>query len=156
MKHLKIIFLVAIALISSNMLYAQSSKSKSKKSMTKSIHYQCPMKCEGDKTYHAKGVCPVCNMQLQKLDKKEHVVAYQCPMKCEGDKVYNKAGDCPVCKMKLKAMAKDTSAATYQCPMKCEGDKMYAKAGKCPVCKMDLTKTEKKKDKPGHEGHNHN
>ena len=26
--------------------------------------YQCPMKCEGDKTYTAPGVCPVCNMHL--------------------------------------------------------------------------------------------
>ena len=26
--------------------------------------YQCPMKCEGDKTYNAPGSCPVCNMRL--------------------------------------------------------------------------------------------
>jgi Cu2+-exporting ATPase len=26
--------------------------------------YQCPMKCEGDKTYDAPGSCPVCNMHL--------------------------------------------------------------------------------------------
>jgi len=26
--------------------------------------YQCPMKCEGDKTYIAPGNCPVCNMHL--------------------------------------------------------------------------------------------
>ena len=26
--------------------------------------YQCPMKCEGDKTYNAPGNCPVCNMHL--------------------------------------------------------------------------------------------
>jgi len=26
--------------------------------------YQCPMKCEGDKTYAAPGNCPVCNMHL--------------------------------------------------------------------------------------------
>ncbi len=26
--------------------------------------YQCPMKCEGDKTYDAPGICPVCNMHL--------------------------------------------------------------------------------------------
>ena len=26
--------------------------------------YQCPMKCEGDKTYTAPGNCPVCNMHL--------------------------------------------------------------------------------------------
>ncbi len=27
--------------------------------------YQCPMKCEGDKTYNAPGNCPVCNMHLE-------------------------------------------------------------------------------------------
>ena len=26
--------------------------------------YQCPMHCEGNKTYNQPGVCPVCNMQL--------------------------------------------------------------------------------------------
>jgi P-type Cu+ transporter len=26
--------------------------------------YQCPMKCEGEKTYNAPGSCPVCNMRL--------------------------------------------------------------------------------------------
>ena len=33
--------------------------------------YQCPMKCEGEKTYHEKGSCPVCKMDLQKLEAKE-------------------------------------------------------------------------------------
>lgn len=26
--------------------------------------YQCPMKCEGEKTYNAPGRCPVCGMNL--------------------------------------------------------------------------------------------
>jgi uncharacterized paraquat-inducible protein A len=26
--------------------------------------YQCPMKCEGEKTYDQYGNCPVCNMKL--------------------------------------------------------------------------------------------
>ncbi len=26
--------------------------------------YQCPMKCEGGKTYDKPGNCPVCNMKL--------------------------------------------------------------------------------------------
>ncbi|MEX2427537.1 MAG: heavy metal-binding domain-containing protein [Bacteroidales bacterium] len=33
------------------------------KTMSKTV-YQCPMKCEGDKTYNAPGNCPVCNMKL--------------------------------------------------------------------------------------------
>ena len=27
-------------------------------------NYQCPMNCEGNKTYSQPGKCPVCNMQL--------------------------------------------------------------------------------------------
>jgi len=31
-------------------------------------HYQCPMDCEGGKTYHEAGTCPVCKMDLKELD----------------------------------------------------------------------------------------
>ena len=31
--------------------------------------YQCPMKCEGDKTYDTPGNCPVCNMILVSINK---------------------------------------------------------------------------------------
>lgn len=30
--------------------------------------YQCPMKCEGDKTYSEKGSCPQCKMALAKVE----------------------------------------------------------------------------------------
>jgi hypothetical protein len=29
--------------------------------------YQCPMKCEGDKTYAEAGQCPVCKMNLKEV-----------------------------------------------------------------------------------------
>ncbi len=29
--------------------------------------YQCPMKCEGDKTYDKSGTCPVCKMDLKEV-----------------------------------------------------------------------------------------
>lgn len=29
--------------------------------------YQCPMKCEGDKTYKEEGKCPKCEMPIEKL-----------------------------------------------------------------------------------------
>ncbi len=29
--------------------------------------YQCPMKCEGDKTYDKLGTCPVCKMDLKEV-----------------------------------------------------------------------------------------
>lgn len=30
--------------------------------------YQCPMKCEADKTYPEAGACPVCKMDLKELE----------------------------------------------------------------------------------------
>ena len=33
------------------------------------VKYQCPMKCEGDKTYDEPGKCPVCGMDLKEVDK---------------------------------------------------------------------------------------
>jgi hypothetical protein len=32
---------------------------------TKYSKYQCPMKCEKDKTYDKPGKCPVCEMDLE-------------------------------------------------------------------------------------------
>jgi len=34
--------------------------------------YQCPMKCEGDKTYEEEGSCPVCKMDLKKVEVAEN------------------------------------------------------------------------------------
>ena len=34
--------------------------------------YQCPMKCEGDKTYDQPGNCPVCNMKLLPVGEGNH------------------------------------------------------------------------------------
>ncbi|MEK7255536.1 MAG: heavy metal-binding domain-containing protein [Bacteroidota bacterium] len=33
-----------------------------------SILYQCPMKCEGDKTYDKPGSCPICKMDLKEVE----------------------------------------------------------------------------------------
>lgn len=30
--------------------------------------YQCPMKCEGDKTYEEAGECPKCGMELKEVE----------------------------------------------------------------------------------------
>lgn len=42
--------------------------------------YQCPMKCEGNKTYDAPGNCPVCNMKLVAVDsgKDSHGHSHGC------------------------------------------------------------------------------
>ncbi len=33
--------------------------------------YQCPMKCEGAKTYEKPGSCPVCGMELEAIKSSE-------------------------------------------------------------------------------------
>ena len=35
---------------------------------TEHAHYQCPMKCEGQKTYEAAGSCSVCGMDLKEVE----------------------------------------------------------------------------------------
>ena len=103
MKHVKYLLMAFMAL--SLALSVQAQTSKKVKKTTKHAHttrYQCPMKCEGEKTYAKPGKCPVCKMDRKALPKDATAATYQCPMKCEGDKTYAAAGNCPVCKMKLK------------------------------------------------------
>ena len=94
---------MAVAIFSFSTADAQTSKKKTttKKEKT-SMQFQCPMKCEGDKSYVKNGKYPVCGMQMKPIKATE--VAYQCPMKCEGDKTYAKAGKCAVCQMDLKKL----------------------------------------------------
>ena len=79
-----------------------NAQSKKTKVVNDKVVYQCPMKCEGDKTYKKAGKCPTCKMKLKaKAKSNASAKTYQCPMKCEGDKTYDKAGKCPKCNMKL-------------------------------------------------------
>lgn len=48
----------------------QHDHSKMKKEeASKKEAYQCPMKCEKDKTYAKKGTCPKCTMELKLVKK---------------------------------------------------------------------------------------
>ena len=49
---------------------AQKECDKKKSDIT-AVAYQCPMKCEGDKTYDKPGKCPKCKMDLKKMEKKK-------------------------------------------------------------------------------------
>ena len=109
MKQIRIILSMAIAVFCFTAVNAQSTKTKSKAPTADTVVYQCPMKCEGDKTYDKAGKCPKCNMNLKAVSKPVTAI-YQCPMKCEGDKTYDKAGKCPKCNMNLaKVQAKNSS-----------------------------------------------
>jgi transcription initiation factor IIE alpha subunit len=105
MNKLKMLFVMTTAIFSFSQVDAQTTKKKGKmKKETAAMHYQCPMKCEGEKTYHKNGKCPVCNMQMKPVKVLVATAAYQCIMKCEGDKTYAKAGKCPVCQMDLRRL----------------------------------------------------
>lgn len=108
MKQMRTFLLMAIAVFSFTAVNAQSSKTKNKVPSADTVVYQCPMKCEGDKTYDKAGKCPKCNMNLKAVPK-QATALYQCPMKCEGDKTYNKAGKCPKCNMNLTKLQANNS-----------------------------------------------
>lgn len=61
--------------------------------------YECPMHCEGDKTYVKPGDCPVCGMDLIEQPKINKGVKYTCPMHPEI--IRDQPGDCPICGMDL-------------------------------------------------------
>ena len=69
MKQFKIILFIAIAVFCFTAVHAQSTKTKNKTVTADTAVYQCPMKCEGDKTYDKAGKCPVCNMNLKEKAK---------------------------------------------------------------------------------------
>ena len=44
---------------------------QNKSTYSEEARYQCPMNCEGNKTYNQPGDCPVCNMQLVRVGQDE-------------------------------------------------------------------------------------
>lgn len=71
MKKLKFLLVAFVALCLSTTVQAQKTKTKTKTKQAVTSTYQCPMKCEGDKTYAKEGNCPVCNMKIKPVVKKE-------------------------------------------------------------------------------------
>ncbi len=75
----KVILSVAVVVIMGTMLVSCKGESKKVEPVEEVAltEYQCPMKCEGDKTYTDKDTkCPVCNMALvaveHEIDSSEH------------------------------------------------------------------------------------
>lgn len=72
MKFL-VIFLTTLFLTT---IFTDCTAQKNKSVKTATASYQCPMKCEGEKTYDKPGTCPVCKMDLRKIgNKKTSVIA---------------------------------------------------------------------------------
>ena len=65
----------------------------------KGENYECPMHCEGDKTYDKPGNCPVCGMDLVKQPSLKKVAKFTCPMHPEV--IRDEPGSCPICGMDL-------------------------------------------------------
>ncbi|GAB2820706.1 heavy metal-binding domain-containing protein [Ferruginibacter profundus] len=114
MKQFRIILSMAVAAFSFTAVNAQSAKAKTDSVAKDTVVYQCPMKCEGSKTYDKAGKCPKCGMNLKAVAKPAVVALYQCPMKCEGDKTYDKAGKCPKCNMNLAKVEKKIKTENHQ------------------------------------------
>lgn len=62
-KHFKIIISAFVLLVS----ITACNSDKTKTTTDQSLVYQCPMQCEGDKTYTESGSCPVCKMDLKQI-----------------------------------------------------------------------------------------
>ncbi len=50
-----------------SVLLSSCNSASSTDTEKKQTEYQCPMKCEGDKTYSEEGSCPVCKMDLKSI-----------------------------------------------------------------------------------------
>ncbi len=63
MKIIKCGLFLLIALVSINSCKETNSKDK------EVTVYQCPMKCEGEKTFNEEGSCPICKMDIKPIKK---------------------------------------------------------------------------------------
>lgn len=61
MKHFKSILILLVIVLS----HTSCKESKRVNNTDVITVYLCPMKCEGEKTYHASGSCPICKMDLK-------------------------------------------------------------------------------------------
>jgi len=61
MKYLKYTAILFVALLALSACNEGNSKNKN------DVLYQCPMKCEAEKTYNSEGSCPVCKMDLKPM-----------------------------------------------------------------------------------------
>lgn len=65
--------ILSLAIIAFTAVSITACKNETKEDPTNEavakVEYQCPMKCEGDKTYTDKDMkCPVCGMGLKKVE----------------------------------------------------------------------------------------
>lgn len=66
-------FLAAIFIMACTSKTSENKKDNPSTEQSDIATYQCSMKCEGDKTYDKPGQCPVCNMDLGRIEEKGEV-----------------------------------------------------------------------------------
>lgn len=62
MKPYLVVLIISLALA--------ACKNHDSGTVVKDVAYHCPMQCEGNKTYGQKGSCPICKMDLVKVENK--------------------------------------------------------------------------------------
>lgn len=67
MRQVKVVLAMVLAVFSFTAVNAQTPSASINITVANTV-YQCPMKCEGDKTYDKEGKCPKCNMNLKKVE----------------------------------------------------------------------------------------
>jgi len=87
----KVILFSALVCISSFLISCGGNKTENKEQTESPAQqatlYQCPMKCEGDKTYDAPGKCPVCGMDLKPVETMQTQPAPETENEVEQDTV---------------------------------------------------------------------
>ena len=69
MKKLIILCTLLIAVSAITLSCRDTKKKEENKEVTMNVVYACPMDCENSKTYETEGKCPVCEMDLKKVEK---------------------------------------------------------------------------------------
>jgi len=67
MKKVILITLCSIGFFITSCDNKQNKADEKSNISTTDEKYQCPMKCEGEKTYAQQGECPVCHMELKEV-----------------------------------------------------------------------------------------
>ncbi len=135
----KLVLALAFGLFFVAFSNAQESVKKTAETVTKIVNadaYQCPMDCEKGKTYAKPGSCPVCKMDLKKVDVNKKMST------CSGTK---KKG---CCASKKAAAAKKSSCSKEGAAKKsCSGKK--ASSCKSGAAKKSCSKGAKAKKSCG-------
>ncbi|MES2138233.1 MAG: heavy metal-binding domain-containing protein [Bacteroidota bacterium] len=68
MKKIFFLWVVIFGLLSVIMASCNNANNKGTEQTEEKASYQCPMDCEKGKTYDKPGQCPVCGMDLEKIE----------------------------------------------------------------------------------------